>query len=106
MVALEPERGREIGKTRPALVISNNVNNRYAGTVTVLPVTSRTEKIYPFEALLTTEETGLPKESKVKCNQIRTVDKERLVKCLGLVPPDKMRKIETSLLLHLDIQTE
>ena len=51
VVSLEPVIGHEIGKTRPALVISNNRNNQFADTITVLPITSKTEKIYPFLTL-------------------------------------------------------
>ncbi|GAI32142.1 unnamed protein product, partial [marine sediment metagenome] len=56
LVSLEPVVGHEIGKTRPALVISNDRNNQFADTVTMLPITSKTEKIYPFEVLLLKEE--------------------------------------------------
>ena len=45
----DPIEGSEIGKTRPAVVISNNINNEFADTVTVLPVTSSMGKVYPFE---------------------------------------------------------
>jgi len=51
-VSLDPVVGHEIGKTRPALVISNDRNNQFADTVTVLPITSKTEKIYSFEVFL------------------------------------------------------
>ncbi|MFQ5688404.1 MAG: type II toxin-antitoxin system PemK/MazF family toxin [Candidatus Scalindua sp.] len=56
LVSLEPVVGHEIGKTRPSLVISNNRNNQFADTVTVLPITSKTEKIYPFETYISKEE--------------------------------------------------
>ncbi|MFH1584127.1 MAG: type II toxin-antitoxin system PemK/MazF family toxin [Actinomycetota bacterium] len=65
LVSLEPVIGYEIGKTRPALVISNDRNNQFSDTVTVLPITSKTDKIYPFEVFLLKEETQLPKDSKV-----------------------------------------
>ena len=75
LVSLEPIVGSEIGKTRPAVVISNNKNNQFSDTITVIPLTSKTAKVYPFEALLPKEDTGLIKDSKAKSNQIRTVDK-------------------------------
>lgn len=103
LVSLEPVIGHEIGKTRPALVISNNQNNQFADTVTVLPITSKTEKIYPFETLLIKEECGVPVDSKVKSNQIRTVDKKRLVKLLGGLSQEKLKQVEQSLLIHLGI---
>lgn len=102
-VSLDPVVGHEIGKTRPALVISNNRNNQFADTVTVLPITSKTEKIYPFEVFLSKEETHLPKNSKVKCNQIRTVDKKRLVNLVGALSSERLEEIKQALLIHLSI---
>ncbi len=101
LVCLDPTVGSEINKTRPALIISNDINNQVARTVTVIPITTRTEKRYPFEAFLTCQETGLSKDSKAKCNQIRTIDKKRLVKCIGRVSIEKMKEIEEALLIHL-----
>ena len=103
LVCLDPAVGSEINKMRPALIISNDINNQVAQTVTVIPITSSTEKIYPFETFLPSQESGLPKSSKVKCNQIRTIDKKRLVKPLGKVSPEKLKEIENSLLIHLGI---
>ena len=102
-VLLDPVVGHEIGKTRPALVISNDRNNQFADTVTVLPITSKTEKIYPFEILLSKEETHLPEDSKVKCNQIRTVDKKRLVNLVGALSAERLKEIKQALLIHLGI---
>jgi mRNA interferase MazF len=95
-VSLEPVVGHEIGKTRPALVISNNRNNLFAETVTVLPITSKS-------VFLPNEETHLPKDSKVKCNQIRTVDNKRLINFVSTLLPEKLEMIEKALLIHLDI---
>ena len=103
LVSLEPVTGSEIGKTRPALVISNDRNNEFADTVTVLPITSKTVKIYPFEVSLTKEESGLPKNSKIKCNQVRTIDKKRLIKCLGCVSDSKLKETEEAIMIHLGI---
>ena len=101
LVSLEPVIGREIGKTRPAVIISNDINNNYAETVTVIPITSSVSKVYPFEVFLSKGTANLPKDSKVKCNQIRTVDKRRLVKQIGVLSQDKIKEIEKALLIHL-----
>ncbi|MDD5746522.1 MAG: type II toxin-antitoxin system PemK/MazF family toxin [Candidatus Omnitrophica bacterium] len=101
LVCLDPTVGSEINKTRPALIISNDINNHVAQTVTVIPITSSTEKIYPFETPVSSHESGLPEDSKVKCNQIRTVDKNRLVKLLGKVSKEKLNEVEDSLRVHL-----
>ncbi|MHC9541801.1 MAG: type II toxin-antitoxin system PemK/MazF family toxin [Vulcanimicrobiota bacterium] len=100
-VSLEPVKGSEIGKTRPAIVISNDRNNEFAETVTVIPITSQLSRIYPFEALLAGGSSGLAKDSLAKCNQVRTISKERLLTLLGAISPEEMRQVEKGLLLHL-----
>ena len=102
-VSLEPVLGHEIGKTRPALVISNNKNNEYSATVTLIPSTSSVEKIYPFEVFISGEDSGLPLDSKLKCNRIRTVDKLRLLKVIGEVPDEIIKKVEKAILIHVGI---
>jgi len=101
LVSLEPVVGHEIGKTRPALVISNDRSNQFAETVTVLPITSKTGKIYPFETFLPKKEANLPMDSKVKSNQIRTIDKKRLIKLLVNTSEEKLKEVEEALLIHL-----
>ncbi|HBY56905.1 MAG TPA: MazF family transcriptional regulator [Candidatus Atribacteria bacterium] len=101
IVSLEPVKGHEIGKKRPALVISNDRNNLYAETITVIPITSNTSKVYPFEVLLTKKEANLKNDSKVKCNQIRTIDKKRLLSVLGSLSPETLEKVKQALLIHL-----
>jgi mRNA interferase MazF len=103
LVCLDPTIGSEINKTRPALIISNDINNQAAQTITVIPITSSTGKVYPFETLLSSQESGLPKSSKAKCNQIRTIDKKRLVKSIGKVSIEKLKEVEGSLFIHLGI---
>ena len=101
LVSLDPTVGSEINKTRPALIISNDINNQFSETVTVIPITSSVGKIYPFETFLPSGESGLTKNSKAKCNQIRTIDKKRLLKSFGKVSPEKLKEIENALLIHL-----
>jgi mRNA interferase MazF len=103
LVSLEPVAGHEIGKTRPALIISNNRNNEFSSTVTLIPITSSIEKVYPFEVLIKKEESGLAYDFKIKCNQIRTVDRLRLIKLSGVLSQDKITEVENSLMMHLDI---
>lgn len=102
LVSLEPVVGYEIGKTRPALVISNDRNNQFAETITVLPITSNVKKIYPFETFLPKRETNLPVDSKIKSNQIRTVDKKRLIKLIGNVSEEKLKEVKQALYIHLN----
>lgn len=103
-VSLEPVEGHEIGKTRPALVISNDKNNEYSSTVTLIPITASIGKIYPFEVFISRQDSGLQLDSKIKCNQIRTVDKLRLLKYAGGLSVEILKKVEEALLIHLGIK--
>lgn len=100
---LDPTNGSEIAKKRPVLIVSNDVNNRFGSTVTIVPITSGTEKVYPFEVLLRTGEGGLRNESKAKANQIRTIDKLRFGNQIGKLSDDKISEIERAILIHLGI---
>lgn len=104
LINLNPNIGAEIGKIRPAVVISNDVNNTYADTITVIPITSSVDKVYPFEVLLEKGAGGLDKDSKAKCNQIRSIDKKRLHKYIGTLKEDKIKELEEAILIHLDIR--
>jgi len=103
LVPLEPVTGHEIGKVRPALIISNNRNNEYSSTVTLIPITSSTEKVYPFEVFISKTDSGLQFDSKIKCNQIRTVDKLRLVRLAGKISEELLADVERALLIHIGI---
>lgn len=104
LASLDPVVGKEIAKTRPVVVVSNNKNNEFSGTVTVLPITSKeVDKVYPFETLLLKGTSNLPKDSKVKADQIRTLDKSRLVTLLGRLGKGEMGKIENAIRNHLAI---
>lgn len=100
---LSPTRGSEVNKRRPVLIVSNDSNNRAASTLTVLPITSNTARVYPFEVLLPATATGLPVDSKARAQQIRTIAKERLQgsQHIGAVGPDTMQRIEAAIRLHL-----
>lgn len=104
-VNLDPTVGSEIRKTRPALVVSNDQNNQFAETVTVLPITSQVTKLYPFEVLLKKEISGLKDDGKLKANQIRTVDKSRLSgKPAGLPLNERiMSEVARAVKIHLAI---
>ena len=106
LAALDPVVGREIAKTRPVVVVSNNVNNKYSGTVTVLPITSQNlNKVYPFELILPKGSGNLPKKSKIKADQIRTLDKARLVKRYGRLTMEQTSLLDKALHIHLGLGT-
>ena len=102
---LDPTMGDEIKKKRPVLIISNNANNKVANTITVIPITSNTNKIYPFEVFLDMKDSRLAKNSKAQCHQIRTISKQRIVnkKIQGVVNDAILVKIASALKLHLDL---
>ncbi len=82
---LDPVVGSEQGKTRPVLVISQTALNQTLPVVNVLPITARktNRRIYPNETLLVSQTANLTNESIVLCYQIRTLDKQRLIKMIG-----------------------
>src|SRR4249919_495800 len=90
-VNLDPARGSEASKTRPAVVVSNDAANATAtrlgrGVITVVPVTSNTTHIYPFQVLLPARQTGLTRDSKAQAEQIRSIAIERVSKRVGRLP--------------------
>ena len=102
LAVLDPVVGKEILKTRPVVIVSNNQNNEFSGTVTILPITSKNlRKIFPFEVLLSKGTGKLPKTSKVKADQIRTLDKSRIVKFIGAINKKKVDEIESAIKVHL-----
>lgn len=103
--ALEPVTGSEIGKTRPSLVVSNDMNNEFAATVTVLPITSQVAKrTYSFEVYVPKGTGGLTEESRIKANQIRTIDKSRLGRFRGVLPDNFLPRIEQAMKVHLNMK--
>ena len=104
LAALDPVVGSEISKTRPVVVVSNEKNNEFSSTVTILPITSKNiQKTYPFEVFLSKGTGDLPKNSKAKADQIRTLDKSRIVKFIGELEKEEMDLIDKAILIHLDL---
>ncbi|HIH11712.1 TPA: type II toxin-antitoxin system PemK/MazF family toxin [Candidatus Woesearchaeota archaeon] len=104
IVNLDPTVGHEIKKSRPAVIIQNDIGNKYSPITIVAPITSQnTEKIYPIEVLLTKENSGVEKRSKVLLNQIRSIDKERLVKQTGKVDSETKEKIDQAIKISLGL---
>ena len=99
---LSPVVGSEIDKRPPVLVVSNDANNHAASTVTILPITSNVSRVYPFEVLLNSEDSGLPKPSKVQAQQVRTISKQRIVgEVAGSLSEELMQLVDAALKLHL-----
>lgn len=105
-VDLHPRRGHEAGKRRPAIIVSNDGLNRVSarlgrGVVTVVPLTTATERVHPFQVLLEAGDGGLPVESKAQAEQVRSVDVQRITGVLGVVCSATMAAIDDALRLHL-----
>lgn len=104
LAALDPTVGSEMAKTRPTVIVSNDINNLYAATVTIVPLTSKAvAEVYPYEVFIPKGNAGLPKDSKVKANQIKTIDKRRLIKCLGTLEEPLVTAIDTAIKIHLNL---
>lgn len=108
VIDLDPARGTKARKSRPAVVVSNDGANSTAtrlgrGGVTVVPVTSNVERVYPFQVLLPASLTGLPATSKAQAEQVRSVDVERVRRRVGSVPEGLMMQLDEALRLHLDL---
>ena len=105
-VDLEPSRGAEANKRRPAVIVSNDGANATAarlgrGVVTVVPVTSNTERVYPFQVLLDTSTSGLATVSKAQAEQVRSVAVERIGAQIGTLPEAAIQALDDALRLHL-----
>ena len=104
LVAFDPTVGFEIQKTRPAVVIQNDVSNRYSPVTVVAAISSQfADPAYPREVIVEPAESGLPKRSAVIVNQIRTVDRRRLGKKLGRLSVASVRRVDEAIKISLGL---
>ena len=104
LVSFDPTVGTEIRKTRPALILQNDIANRWSPITIVAALTSQFEEpLYPTEVPVTAPEGGLSADSVVLLNQLRSIDKRRLVKRLGALKPETMKRAEQALMLSLGL---
>jgi mRNA interferase MazF len=106
LVDFDLTRGSEATKRRPAIIVSNDVANSTAttlgsGVVTVVPVTSNVERVYPFQVFLPAAGTGLGRDSKAQAEQLRSVAVERVIQRRGALPSDLVRELDRAIRLHL-----
>ena len=106
LVDLEPVRGAEADKHRPAIIVSNDGANSTAqrlgrGVITVVPVTSNTDRVYPFQVLLPAIVTGLTADSKAQAEQVRSIAIERLGRRIGVLNAELQTDLDEALRLHL-----
>ena len=98
-VNFDPSIGGAIKKKRPAVIVSNDASNKFLNRVQVVPLTSKTDRIYPSETLVVFD----GKESKAMADQLATVSKLRLFQRAGILSRDDMLKIEAAIKVQLNI---
>lgn len=108
LVDLEPDRGAEADKRRPAIVVTNDGANTRAerlgrGVLTVVPLTSNVTRVYDFQVLLPAAATGLRLDSKAQAEQVRSLDIGRIGDVMGEVPDDLLERVDAALRVHLGL---
>ena len=101
LVSFDPALGAEIQKTRPALILQNDIGNRHSPVTIVGAITSNVQRQGPTSVLVKAPEGGLDVDSIVLLNQIRTVDKRRLVKRLGVLRGTTLRQVDQAIMISL-----
>lgn len=92
LINLDPTIHSEIGKIRPAVIISVNAMNHHSPRLIITPITSSVGKVYPFEVLIAAGTGGIDKDSKIMPDQMRSIDKQRLVRKIGKVDNETLFK--------------
>ena len=98
-ISFDPSIGGEIRKTRPAVIVSNDAANRALNRVQAVPVTSKTDRLFPSEAYVTVKGT----RGKAMADQLTTVSKRRLTRAIGRLAEDEMKSIEQAIRIQLEL---
>ena len=109
LVNFDPAIGAEIRKIRPALILQNDIANRYSPITIVAAITSFSSgdgKTYPTEVFIGVSDGGLDNDSVALLNQIRTIDKRRLVKKLGVLKDKTMAQIDKAIQISLEFRNK
>jgi mRNA interferase MazF len=104
LVSFDPTAGAEIQKTRPASVIQNDIGNQYSPITIVAAITSKFDPPpYPTEVLVAPKDSGLSQRSAVALNQIRSVDRQRLIKRIGKASAEVMGRVDRAIAISLGL---
>ncbi len=104
LVDLNPVKESEQGKSRPCVVIQNNIGNSVSSTTIVAVLSSKIDKEYPFTVLVKKGEANLPKDSLILCNQLRTISiNHRIIKKIGSLKSNTIKKLNEAIKVSLDL---
>lgn len=104
LVNFDPTLGAEIQKTRPALILQNDIANRHSAITIVAAISSQFDgTLYPTEVLITAPQGGLRTDSVVLLNQIRSIDRRRLGRRLGALRPETMERVDRAILISMGL---
>ena len=98
-VDFDPARGGEIKKRRPAVIVSNDLANRFLNRVQLVPFTSSTDRLYPSEARVSIQGAV----SKAMADQLTTADKSRLMEKIGSLSAADLRTVEGAIRVQLGL---
>lgn len=104
LVNLGSVKGSEQRGVRPVLIIQNNVGNEYSATTIIAPITSVVkDREYPTNVFLPKGDSGLNKDSTILLNQIKTIDKKRIIRKIGKLDSEVMKKVDLAIKVSLDL---
>lgn len=99
---LEPVVGSEQGEIRPAVIVQNDISNKYSPTMIIVPITSKKQtKTYVTNVPISARESRLKKDSLILCNQIRTIDKFRIKRKISALNNEIMKKVDLAIKISL-----
>ena len=105
LVNLEPVIGSEQGRIRPVLVIQNDISNEFSPTTIIAPITSKVyKKEYPTNVFISKQDSKLDKDSTIPLNQIRTIDKSRIIKKISNLNDFIMKKVDLAIKVSLSLE--
>lgn len=101
---LNPVVGSEQGGSRPVLIIQNDIGNKFSPTVIVAAITAQLEKAkLPTHVLIDSEQYGLARTSVILLEQIRTLDKKRLIQKMGTIDDSLLVKVDEALIISVGL---
>ena len=106
IVDFNPTRESEANKHRPAVIVSNDRANQTAenlgrGVLTVVPITSNVQHVFPFQVSIPSGVAGLSNDSKAQAEQVRAVSIRRIGDRIGELPDQLVSQLDDALRLHL-----